>query len=70
MVFFGGSGLSEAELWDLAFKLVDAHGQDAWQIVYRQSWAAQDGKDFVERAKWMDVSLCVIHLLRRKQGDC
>lgn len=64
MKFIGLSALSDAELEALSHAMVDEHGEAARDVVNRLMDAANVAGDFVEHAKWVNVALGVLQILR------
>ncbi len=64
MKFVAGSNLPDDALQRLAQDMVDAHGGQARDVVNRLIDAANGDSDFAAHAKWINVSLAVLQILR------
>ncbi|MEI6419221.1 MAG: hypothetical protein WCO82_09140 [Sphingomonadales bacterium] len=68
MKFVVGSSLSDAELEALSRSMVEEYGEGAQDVVNRLIDEANTSGKFVEHAKWINVALGVLHILRPDQN--
>jgi hypothetical protein len=64
MKFVPGSPLSDAKLSEISHSLVDAHGENARDIVNNMIDQAFLKGDAVEHSTWVNVALGVLQILR------
>ena len=69
MQLVGGSPISERELWACAAHMLQRYGDAARNEVNRRIDAMNEAGDFAGHATWVNISLCLIALTVKDDGE-